>query len=99
LGGGATPLFSMTDNRYNGFDVAPDGERFLTDSFALRKECTTMLLLIVTYKNLHHAVTEGPSLVPNTFLTTEANCDISIGFTQKARIPISRTSASVTRAL
>ncbi len=25
----ATPLFSMTDNRYKGFDVAPDGERFL----------------------------------------------------------------------
>ena len=23
------PLFSMTDNRYSGFDVAPDGERFL----------------------------------------------------------------------
>lgn len=27
--GESQPLFSMTDNRYRGFDVAPDGERFL----------------------------------------------------------------------
>jgi len=27
--GAATPLFSMTDNRYHGFDIAPDGDRFL----------------------------------------------------------------------
>jgi DNA-binding NtrC family response regulator len=34
----------------------------------------------VTYKNPHHAVTDGRSLVSNTSLTTDASCDISIGY-------------------
>jgi two-component system cell cycle sensor histidine kinase/response regulator CckA len=35
---------------------------------------------VVTFKNTHHAVTDGCSLVSNTSLTTDASCDISIGY-------------------